>query len=78
VFIYRRTLITVLISEYIEGELLSEFLKRQRGKWISAFQGLHLFHSLVVGLEQIHLHNEYHGDLHEKNIIVSRYGLGLN
>lgn len=76
-FIYRRIPITVLISEYIEGELLSEFLKRQRGKRITAFQGLHLLHSLVLGLEQIHLHNEYHGDLHEENIIVSRYGLGF-
>lgn len=76
-FTYRRIPITVLISEYIEGELLSEFLKRQRGKRITAFQGLHLLHALAQGLEQIHLHDEYHGDLHEENIIVSRYGLGF-
>ncbi len=74
-FIYRRVPITVLISEYIEGELLSDFLKRQRGGRITAFQGLHLLHALVQGLEQIHLHGEYHGDLHEENIIISRFGL---
>lgn len=76
-FVYRRVPITVLISEYIEGELLSDFLSRQRGKRITAFQGLHLLHALVLGLEQIHHHGEYHGDLHEENIIVSRYGLGF-
>jgi serine/threonine protein kinase len=76
-FIFRRIPITVLVSEYIEGELLSEFLKRQRGKRISAFQGLHLLHALAQGLEQIHQHGEYHGDLHDGNIIVSRYGLGF-
>ncbi|MFT5131660.1 MAG: serine/threonine protein kinase [Gammaproteobacteria bacterium] len=77
IFIYRRIPITVLISEYIEGELLSDFLKRQQGRRITAFQGLHLLYALVQGLEQIHLYNEYHGDLHEENIMVSRYGLGF-
>lgn len=78
IFTYHRVPITVLVSEYIEGELLSEFLRRQRGGRITAFQGLHLLYALVKGLEQIHLHNEYHGDLHEENIIVSRYGLGFD
>lgn len=76
-FIFRRQAVTVLISEFVQGELLSDFIKRQKGKRITAFQGLHLLHALVCGLEQIHLHNEYHGDLHEENIIVSRYGLGF-
>jgi len=76
-FVFRRTPITVLISEYIEGELLSDFLHRQTGKRLTPFQGLHLLYSLVQGLEQIHQYGEYHGDLHEENIIVSRYGLGF-
>ena len=78
IFTYRRMPVTVLISEFVHGELLADFIKRQRGKRITAFQGLHLLHALVSGLEQIHLHNEYHGDLHEENIIVSRYGLGFD
>ncbi len=72
---YRGATITVLVSEYVEGVLLSEFLKRQRGKRIRPFQSVHLLHSLVVGIESIHRVREYHGDLHPENIIVSRYGL---
>lgn len=76
-FVFQRTPIVVLISEYIQGELLSDFLNRQRGKRLTPFQGLHLLYALVQGLEQIHQLGEYHGDLHEENIIVSRYGLGF-
>jgi serine/threonine protein kinase len=72
---FRRAPITVLVSEYVEGELLSEFLKRQPGGRISPFQALHLLHALVVGIECIHRLREYHGDLHPQNVIVSRYGL---
>lgn len=74
-FIYRRLPITVLISEFVEGELLSDFLKRQPGGRISPFQALHLLHALVLGMECVHRHREYHGDLHTDNVIVGRYGL---
>ncbi len=72
---FRGAAITVLVSEYVEGILLSEFLKQQPGKRISPFQAVHLLHSLVVGIEAVHSLREYHGDLHDENIIVSRYGL---
>ncbi|HEX9724055.1 MAG TPA: protein kinase [Vicinamibacteria bacterium] len=75
---YRGGSITVLVSEYVEGELLRDFLKRQRGKRISPFQALHLLHALVVGMESVHRLREYHGDLHPENIIVSRYGLDFD
>ena len=74
---YRKTPITVLVSDYVEGELLSDFLKRQPGRRLSPFQAIHLLHTLAVGIEEIHLLHEYHGDLHTDNIIVSRYGLGF-
>jgi len=67
--------ISFLISEYVEGELLSEFIKRQPGKRLTPYQGLHLLHSLALGLECIHAMGEYHGDLHTDNIIVQRFGL---
>lgn len=67
--------ITVLVSEYVPGELLSTFLQRFPGKHLHAFQALHLLHALVKGLEPIHLLNEYHGDLHSENIIVGGFGL---
>ena len=67
--------ITVLVSEYVEGELLSDFLQRFPGKRLLPFQGLHLLYALTKGMEPIHLLNEYHGDLHSDNIIVNRFGL---
>ena len=67
-----------LISEYVEGELLSEFIKRQPSKRLTAFQGLHLLHSLATGLECVHAMGEYHGDLHMENIIVQRFGLSFD
>lgn len=72
---YRKTPITVLVSDYVEGQLLSDFLRHQPGKRLSPFQAVHLLHALALGIEQIHHLREYHGDLHTDNIIVSRYGL---
>jgi serine/threonine protein kinase len=76
--VYNGHKITFLISEYVEGELLSEFLKRQPGKRLSPFQAVHLLHALASGIEHIHQIGEYHGDLHSDNIIVSRFGLGFD
>lgn len=67
--------ILFLVSEYVEGRLLSEVLKSRRGKHLTPYEGLHLLHALAKGIEQIHLRNEYHGDLHTDNVIVVRFGL---
>ena len=74
-FNYRDLEVSFLVSEFIDGELLSDFLKRQSGQRLAPFQGLHLLHALATGIEQIHLRGEYHGDLHTDNVIVTRYGL---
>jgi hypothetical protein len=71
----RRTPITVLVSEYVEGELLTDFLARQPGGRLSSFPALHLLDALIRGIECIHRLREYHGDLHPGNVIVQRYGL---
>lgn len=73
--IYRKTPVTVLISEYVEGVLLSEFLKNFPGKRLDPYKALHLLYALARGIEEIHLMNEYHGDLHTDNIIVNKFGL---
>lgn len=75
---HSRIPITFLISEFIEGELLSQFLDRQPGKRIMPFQAIHLLHALASGMESIHRIHEYHGDLHTDNIILQRYGLGFD
>ena len=67
--------VTCLISEYVEGELLCDFIARQRGRRLSPFEALHLTYVLARGLEEIHRHREYHGDLHEANVLVRRQGI---
>jgi tRNA A-37 threonylcarbamoyl transferase component Bud32 len=75
---FRRTQISVMVSEYIEGEPLTDFLVRQPGKYLLPFQACHLLFALVDGVKDIHQHREYHGDLHTSNIIVYRFGLGFS
>ena len=75
---YRSVPITFLVSDYVEGELLSQFLARQRGQRLSVFEGLHLLHALAAGVERIHQLLEYHGDLHSENVIIRRRGVGFD
>lgn len=75
VIIFHGINVTMLMSEYVEGELLSNFISRQPGKKLAPFSALHLLHALASGMECIHNMKEYHGDLHAENIIVQRYGL---
>lgn len=70
--------VTVLISEYIEGELLSQFIARQKGKRVSAFMALHLLHALSKGMACVHDLGDFHGDLHSDNIIMQRYGMSFD
>lgn len=72
---FKRQPITVLISEYVEGDLLSDFIKQFPGKKLSPYQGIHLLYSLAKGIELVHSLNEVHGDLHSDNIIVNKFGL---
>ncbi len=67
--------LTLFISEYVEGELLVNYVKRFRGNRLPLFPAIHLLHALAVGVESIHRMGEYHGDLHSENVIVQRLGL---
>lgn len=66
---------TLFVSEYVEGELLTQHVSRHRGGRLPLFQGLHLLHALARGIEGIHSMGEYHGDLHSDNVIVQKLGL---
>lgn len=77
-FIFKGQKVTYLVSELVEGELLSKFLTHQPGKRLSVFQGLHLLHALSLGMEGVHNAREYHGDLHMGNIIIRRLGIGFH
>jgi len=67
-----------LVSDFVEGEILSAFLKRQRKKCLPPFEALHLIYNLAAGVEAIHFLGEYHGDIHSDNIMVSRKGIGFD
>lgn len=69
--------ITMLLSEFVEGEMLSQLLRRQPGRALTPFEGLHLLHALAAGIADIHQAREYHGDLHTDNVMVRRRGLGF-
>ena len=72
---YQRQTVSFLISEFVEGDLLTNFLKWQPGKRLQPFTAIHLLYALAEGIEHIHALGEYHGDMHADNIIVQRFGL---
>jgi tRNA A-37 threonylcarbamoyl transferase component Bud32 len=71
----RRRKVTVVISELVEGQKLSEFLAAQPGHRLSTFEALHVLHVLAKGIAPIHARGEYHGDIHDDNIMIRRQGI---
>jgi serine/threonine protein kinase len=67
----------ILVSDFIEGILLSDFIAKQPHKRLSYFEALHLLYSMAAGIEHIHFQGEYHGDIHSDNILVKRKGLSF-
>jgi len=74
-FRYRGRRVSFLISEYVMGETLADFMKERPGRRLGPFEAVHLLYTLARGVEAIHRLGEYHGDLHDDNVIVSRFGL---
>jgi serine/threonine protein kinase len=66
----------VVVSELFEGEQLSTFLKKQPDG-LSTFESLHVLHALARGIAPIHARGEYHGDIHDDNILIRRQGIGF-
>ena len=71
----QRQPVTCLISEYVDGFPLSDFITLHPGKRLPAFKALHLIYDIACGLEDIHWKKEYHGDLHAGNILVMPQGI---
>lgn len=74
---FKRKKVMVVISELVEGEKLSEFLHRQPGHRLSTFEALHVLHLLAKGIAPIHQRGEYHGDIHDDNIMIRRQGISF-
>lgn len=66
-----------LVSDFVDGEVLSSYLARQKNKRLHPFEALHLIYALAKGVEHIHFLGDYHGDIHSDNIIVQKKGLGF-
>lgn len=77
IFWHRNHRVTCLVSEYVDAEILSDYVKQEPGRRLSIFHGLQLLHALAAGLESMHRLGEYHGDLHIENVMIRRYGLGF-
>jgi tRNA A-37 threonylcarbamoyl transferase component Bud32 len=73
----RRKKVIVVISELIEGIKLSEFLAQQPQKRLSTFEALNVLYVLARGIAPIHARGEYHGDIHDDNIMIRRQGIGF-
>ncbi len=71
---YRKEQVTCVISEYVEGEMLSTYMDKH--KRLHHFQALQLLLALTIGLQPIHMIGEYHGDLHDHNIFIKPVGAG--
>jgi tRNA A-37 threonylcarbamoyl transferase component Bud32 len=67
--------VMVVISELVEGRKLSEFLADQPDQQLSSFEALHVLYALVKGIAPIHARGEYHGDIHDDNIMIRRQGI---
>jgi len=67
-----------LVSDFADGEMLSNYLSRKRGKRLPPFEALHMLYALASGIEQIHLLGHYHGDIHSDNVMVRRVGLSYD
>jgi tRNA A-37 threonylcarbamoyl transferase component Bud32 len=73
----KRRRVVIVISELVEGQKLSEFLAAQPQKRLSTFEALHVLYGLAKGIAPIHARNEYHGDIHDDNIMIRRQGIGF-
>ena len=74
---FRRKKVIVVISELVEGQKLSEFLAAQPDQRLSTFEALHVLYVLARGIAPIHARGEYHGDIHDDNIMIRREGIGF-
>jgi tRNA A-37 threonylcarbamoyl transferase component Bud32 len=75
---FRRRKIVVVVSELFEGVKLSEFLAAQPRHRLPPFEALHVLYALARGIAPIHAQGEYHGDIHEDNIMIRRAGIGFD
>ncbi|MDD0851812.1 protein kinase [Halobacteriovorax sp. GB3] len=73
--IYNGQEVTYLLSEFVEGSTLCQYMDLYYKKGLPFYQALHILYAVVKAVEEIHLKKEVHGDVHEENIIIQKSGL---
>src|SRR3954468_20255860 len=74
----KRRKVIVVVSELVEGIKLSEFLAKQPDRRLTTFEALHVLYTLAKGITPIHARGEYHGDIHDDNIMIRRQGIAFD
>lgn len=67
--------ITMLISEFVEGDLLPDYCARKPGGRLPLYEALHILYTIATGLGEMHERKEYHGDLHAGNVLLRQRGI---
>lgn len=70
--------ITYLLSDFVEGETLDTYINSYHPNGVPFYQALHLFYAVVKAVEEIHINKEWHGDIHEENIIIQKSSLSYD
>ena len=69
--------VTFLVSDFVRGELLGDFVARQPGGKLEWFEAMHLLVAMARGIELMHEAGEAAGPLRFDNIMIRRVGLGF-
>ena len=72
---FRSQMVTCLISEYVDGKLLSDYQAACDVEHIHYYEALQIVYEIAKALEKIHATGSYHGHLNPENIIMRRRGL---
>ena len=72
-----RQKVLCLVSDLFDGVQLEKWVGMQRGKRLPGYVALHVLYHLILGLERIHAHGEYHSDVHTENVMIRPHGVGF-
>lgn len=74
---HKNCLVTCLISEYVDGHLLIDYLKLNNES-LHYYQSLQIIYEIAKFLKEIHEKGNYHGNLHLGNVIIKHTGLSYH
>jgi serine/threonine protein kinase len=67
-----------MVSDLASGQMLYQLIREQPRKRFHPFEALSLIYAIASGVAEMHDIGEYHGDIHEDNILVERRGVGFD